>query len=233
MSAILRCSFNVITFNDFAGKIYAYIIDIATGYDRVDKVCDKYFENSLKSLTRHDHKFGLLINFDGNSEFLTDFKDNFMKNPKNKENLNHYLTKKFLEIHNPGIIMAITIENGILTNDATLRTDPVISSCSAEEANQKLVLHMLQCLLIGIKTMVIKTVDADVFLLLLAYRHSGGNFSSKVFVWLGIGKLNSCFYLINDIALDLGEKACEALPFFHAYTGCDTVSSFFNHGECK
>ena len=69
------------------------------------------------------------------------------------------------------------------------------------------------------------------FLLLLVYRHSGGNFYSKVFVWLGIGKLNSCFYSINGIALDL--EACEALPFFHAYTWCDTVSSFFNHDKCK
>ena len=33
LSAILRCSFNAITFSEFAGKIYAYIIDIATGYD--------------------------------------------------------------------------------------------------------------------------------------------------------------------------------------------------------
>ena len=73
LSAILRCAFNAITFNDFAGKIYTYITDIATGYDRVDIVCDRYFENSLKSLTKHDRRFGLLINFDDNSEFLTDF----------------------------------------------------------------------------------------------------------------------------------------------------------------
>ena len=92
---------------------------------------------------------------------------------------------------------------------------------------------MLQCLLTGIKTIVVKNVDIDVSLLLLAYRHSKGNLSSKAFVWLGIRKLNSCFYLINDIGLDLGEEVCQALPFFHAYTGCDTVSSFFNHGKCK
>ena len=97
LSAILRCSFNAITSNDFAGKMFAYIIDIATGYDRVDIVCDSYFENSLKSLTRHDVGFGSLSNFDGSSEFLTDFKDSFMKNPKNKENLNHFLAKKVLK----------------------------------------------------------------------------------------------------------------------------------------
>ena len=48
LSTILRCSFNAITFNDFAGRIYAFIIDIATGYDHVDIVCDRYFEKVLK-----------------------------------------------------------------------------------------------------------------------------------------------------------------------------------------
>ena len=86
---------------------------------------------------------------------------------------------------------------------------------------------MLQCVLTEIKTVVVKTVDAGIFLLLLAYCHSGGNFSSKVFVWLGTGKLNSCFYSINDIALNLGEEICQALPFFHAYTGCDMTSASF------
>ena len=113
LSAILRCSFNAITFNNFAGKIYAYIIGIATGFDRDDIIFDRCFENSLKSLTRQDCGFGSLINFDGSSEFPTDFKDNFMKNDKNKENLNHFLTKKFLQKHNTSIIMVITIENGI------------------------------------------------------------------------------------------------------------------------
>ena len=111
----------------------------------------------------HDRGFGLLIYFDGNSEVSTDFKDNFMKNPKNKENLNDFLTKNFFEIHNTDIIMVITIENGILTNDTTLRADPVISSCSVEKVDQKLVRHMLQCLLTGIKTIVVKTVDTDGF----------------------------------------------------------------------
>ena len=59
----------------------------------------------------------------------------------------------------------------------------------------------------------------------------GGNFSSNVFVWFGTGT-NTTFYNINDIALGL-EETCKALTFFHAFTGCDTVSSFFNHGKCK
>ena len=92
---------------------------------------------------------------------------------------------------------------------------------------------MLQCLLTGIKTIVVKTVDTDGFLLLLAYRHLGRNFPSKVFVWLGSGKLKSCFYSINYIALDLREEVCQALPFLHAYTGCGAVLSIFQSWQVQ
>ena len=69
-------------------------------------------------------------------------------------------------------------------------------------------------------------------ILLLAYRHYAGNLNCKVTAWFGVGK-NLCFYDINDISIRLGEQTCRALPFFHAFTGCDSVSSFFNQGKCK
>ena len=103
-----------------------------------------------------------------------------------------------------------------------------IISCSPEEADQKLVRHMLKCIRGGIQ----KIVDSDVIMLLLAYRHEGGNLLSNVSVWFGTGT-NTTFYNINDIALGLGEETCKVLPFCHAFTRCDTVSSFFNHVKCK
>lgn len=32
---------------------------------------------------------------------------------------------------------------------------------------------------------------------------------------------------------DLGESVCKALPFFFAFSGCDTVSSIFNQGKTR
>ena len=32
---------------------------------------------------------------------------------------------------------------------------------------------------------------------------------------------------------ELGPDICPALPFFYAFTGCDTVSSFYGKGKCK
>ena len=31
----------------------------------------------------------------------------------------------------------------------------------------------------------------------------------------------------------IGHHRSLALPFFHAFTGCDTTSSFYCYGECK
>ena len=41
------------------------------------------------------------------------------------------------------------------------------------------------------------------------------------------------FYNFKLIFVQLGADVCEALPFFHAFTGCENVSSFYNHGKCK
>ena len=35
----------------------------------------------------------------------------------------------------------------------------------------------------------------------------------------------------NQIAVNLGEEKCRALSFFHAFTGCDTVSAFSGKGK--
>ena len=205
---------------------------MAAGYNRIDVICDRYFEKSLKNLTRKDRGCGATFHFEGHTDFPKDFKDDFMKNPTNKEKLNCFLADKMLELHNGDQILVVTKGNCILYNDRVLESDSTINLCSAEEADQKMVRHMLQCVRSGIQKVVVRTVDTDVIMLLLAYRYEGGNFLSTVYVWFGSGKNNS-FYNINEISSGLGEETCTALPFFHAFTGCDTVSSFFNHGKCK
>jgi hypothetical protein len=126
----------------------------------------------------------------------------------------------------------ITKGETIIANDPSLSGEELIDSFPSEEADPRLVRHMLQCVKGGVSTVVVRTVDTDVLVLLLAFRHLAGNFSSKVFAYFGIGN-KSCFYDINEISLHLGEISCRALPFFFAFTGCDTVSSFFNQGKCK
>ena len=128
------------------------------------------------------------------------------------------MLKNCFQLHNGDKTLVVTKGDGILTNDSVLESDLSISSCSPKEADQKLERQMLQCVRSGIQKIVVRTVDSDVIILLLAYRYEGGNFSSNVFVWFGTGT-NTTFYNINDIALGLGEETYKALPFFHAFTG--------------
>ena len=231
LNPILRCDFSTNTYDDFAQKIYIHIMNIAEGYDRVDIISDRYFDNSLKNQTRIERGQGSVLIFDENTKFPSDFKDNFLKSNNNKERLNHFLADKFSEIHHGVTKLTVTKGSDILTNDETL-SGPLISYNSAEEADQKLVRHMLQCVKSGIKNIVVRTIDTDVLILLLAYRHFAGNFDSKIYAWFTVGK-NVSFYDVYKLAVHLGEKKCQALPFFYTFTGCDIVSSFFNQGKCK
>ena len=50
-------------------------------------------------------------------------------------------------------------------------------------------------------------------------------------LWIAFGKGKDFRWIpIHDIAKTLGPKA-RALPFFHAFTGCDTVSAFVGKGK--
>ena len=117
-------------------------MNIANGYDRVDIICDRYFDNSLKNQTRIERGQGSVLIYDEHTKFPSDFKDNFLKNNNNKERSNHFLADKFSEIHHGVTKLTVTKGSGILTNDET-PSDPLISYNSAEEADQKLVRHML------------------------------------------------------------------------------------------
>ena len=38
-------------------------------------------------------------------------------------------------------------------------------------------------------------------------------------------------YHLNTICHSLGEEKCKSLPFYHAFTGCDTTSQFLGKGK--
>ena len=232
LSAILRRAFNASTFLEFATQVYAHLFSLAEAYDRVDVIFDRYFKNSLKKQTRTTRGNAPTISFDDNTKFPGDFRDNFLKNSSNKEKLSAYLAKKLMEFHTGEKTLVVTTDDHIDTNNSILASETIINSNTAEEADQKLVRHMIQCVQSDMAKVVIRTVDSDVVIQLLAYRHRAGNFHSKVFVCFVAGK-NTTFYNINDVSTTLGQKFCEALPFFTSLTGIDAVSSFFNHGKCQ
>lgn len=71
-------------------------------------------------------------------------------------------------------------------------------------------------------------MDTDVVVLAIAaaQRHN----ITELWVAFGVGK-NFRFFAAHEIANALGPDGCVALPMFHAFTGCDTVSFFGGRGK--
>ena len=110
----------------------------------------------------------------------------------------------------------------------------MISFCTSEEADQRLVRHAKDALRDGCTTVVVRTIDTDVLILLIAYVFDSSVFHDKqVFAAMGKTEESLKYFDIKNIAAELGCDMQEALPFFYAFTGCDTVSSIFNKGKCK
>ena len=54
--------------------------------------------------------------------------------------------------------------------------------------------------------------------------------AAEIWIAYGTGK-NFTYFHINAIALVLGEEKSTALPTFHSFNGCYTVSAFFGKGK--
>ena len=74
----------------------------------------------------------------------------------------------------------------------------------------------------------IHTVDTDV--LVFAVTAAQCLNTTELWVAFGIGKVFR-HLAAHEMAKTLGPERCIALPMFHAFTGCDTVSSFCAQGE--
>ena len=64
--------------------------------ERIDTVADRYFENSLKGVTRKDLRTGSRFVFNDEAKFPNDFIDIFSENGKNKDDPKKFLVQKLL-----------------------------------------------------------------------------------------------------------------------------------------
>ena len=115
-------------------------------------------------------------------------------------------------------------------NDVGINFDEAtfITPCSHEEADTRLLLHVADMARAGHERIAIRTVDSNVVILANAMLHHLN--INELWILFGSGK--SYRYLpIHLYVAKIGNSKVEALLFFHAITGCDTVSTF--HGKGK
>ena len=91
-----------------------------------------------------------------------------------------------------------------------------------------MLLHLQDAVKEGYTKAVVRTVDTDVLVLAV----TAAQRLNITELWVAFGTGKSFRYLAaHEMAKALGPDRCTALPMFHAFTGCDTVSSFFGRGK--
>jgi hypothetical protein len=91
-----------------------------------------------------------------------------------------------------------------------------------------MILHAAEMVKAGHRRILIRTVDTDVVILAIAFYYQ----LSCDELWIAFGTGKHLRYIsVHGTAIALGPQHSLALPFFHAFTGCDTVSAFVGRGK--
>lgn len=103
-----------------------------------------------------------------------------------------------------------------------------LAPCNHEEADTRMLLHTADAVSKGFDKITIHTVDTDV--VVLAVSCVPKLEIEELWVAFGTG-IHLRYIPAHAIASSLGPDKSKALPMFHAYTGCDTISSFAHKGK--
>ena len=107
-----------------------------------------------------------------------------------------------------------------------------LAPCTHEEADTRMFLHAADAVNQGHQRIMLRTVDSDVLVLATAMVQQLQQVSTTIELWVAFGTGKNLRYLAaHEISASLGKEMSKALPFFHAFTGCDTTSSFAGKGK--
>ena len=170
---------------------------------RVDVVFDVYNEDSLKGETRRKVTGILSGNMRGTLFFSA-----------MKTKLNSSFVADTLVFNNIDFNIVVTKEENVVNNT-------FIAPCNHEEADTHMFLHAKHGALGSIKSVKIVSYDTDVLVKgVVVYDEALDN------IW----KRRRFALDAHSIVRSLGPRS-KALPFFHVFTSCGTVSTFFGIGK--
>ena len=216
------------TFEDYASKVVLpRLTKLSASAQRIDVVFDVYLERSLKNSARVHRGQGSRRRVKSNLQVPTDWKS-FLRHSDNKTELFSYLAQFIHKNLRPEgkTVIVTTGENALCWPP---RNTSLINPCNHEEADTRIFVHVRDAQEEqGMNRAIIHTVDTDVVVLGVAavVRLKDLQLTIAFGSWQYFRYIN-----FNKIAALLGEKRALALPMFHAFTGCDTVSFFAGKGK--
>ena len=193
---------------------------------RADVIFDIYVPFSLKQTTRETRGVAPSMIVRGSTKVINWTR--FLKNDSNKESLFEYLATSAIQTYiSEDHQLVITYRDGVISNPESVFVNENLSPCDHEEADTRMFFHMEE-ILKSASSITLRTVDTDVVVLAVAAstRYDGKD------IWINFGTGERKKILsAHQISAAIGRNKYVALPVFHAFTGCDTVSSFKSIGK--
>ena len=231
-------SANAATFGELAAKYYDFFTSpLSTRKCKsVHVAFDQYVENSIKSGERSRRGTSSVLEalIRGPHTPVPKQWGKYITNPKNKKYLCDFITNSMC---NPGkgklpentdLVIGGGFQDGTrcvaITRDAHQDMEELESD--HEEADTRMLLHAKHSADPG-TTIVIQSPDTDILVL------SVTRFASKKLWFRTSVKDQLRFVPVHDIVQKLDSSVVQALPAFHAITGCDSVSSISGIGKTK
>ena len=216
------------TFEDYASKsVLPRLRKLSANALRIDVVFNVYLERSLKNSARVHRGQGSRRRVKSNLQVPTDWKS-FLRHSDNKTELFSYLAQFIHANLRPErkIVIVTTGENALCWPP---RDTSLINPCNHEEADTRIFVHVKDAQQgQRMNRAIIHTVDTDVVVLGVAAVVR----LKDLQLTIAFGSRQYFRYInVNKIAVLLGEEKALALPMFHAFTGCDTVSFFAGKGK--
>ncbi|KAL8619062.1 hypothetical protein ACOMHN_020760 [Nucella lapillus] len=221
------------TFAELADKVLRCL----PASTRVDFVADTYHPDSIKMMKRIRRGQSETFLLSGpNTKVPRDWKK-FLSNGENKNQLIEFLLSEWMKdcyaekLLNKQLYVTsgtkcfrLTSMDGKCTQGHPV---PELES-TQEEADTRIILHCFhQDSSTEPEGIIIRSIDTDVFVLLL---HFSSQFNKKVYMDTGTGN-HRRMICMSDLAASYDKDFCEALLGIHAFSGCDSTSSFITKGK--
>lgn len=248
MAVLQSLSSPAATFGGVAEQIFHVLAANLRGPGaRVDFVIDQYQAQTIKASERQRRgaeRGSIRVHIQSSSQKLPIQWKKFLSNSSNKKDFLHFLAAEWPT--QEYVAAALHGDRSLYVTDgmnchrlasmqapgssvSSVIAEPVHALlCSHEEADTRLILHAAHAATAGHRVVVIRSPDTDVAVLAVA--HSWQIPEARLLFLTG-AKHRRRYVDVSVIARKLGKPFCQALPGFHALTGCDTTSAFCGKGK--
>lgn len=220
------------TFSEISEILLRTALQHGKNSDRVDVVFDVYQENSIKQFERQRRTSSSEILI---SKIIPSHKVKNWRRVLSSTTSKNVLTQYFVDdwkskqqvIGQKKVFVTQSNKCFLVTKDQVEEVECL--KCSQEEADTRIFLHAKHAAHSQYLSVIIVSEDTDVLILSLAFCSIIG---CDIYMRLGT-KNRTRLIFINKMASHLGSATSLALPGLHAFTGCDTVSSFSGQSKIK